>query len=127
MEATLAIQSALVKDLRAEGFRVFDFPPKENKAKYPFIMVGDDRESDLDVKNGVYVDVNSTILVFSTYNGKKEVNQILGQIKTIAMNLEPTGYEIVGSKVTDSFAILDDDNKVTQGVIEINFKMLKGE
>lgn len=125
MEASLAIQASMVTQLKAKGFRVYDFPPL--KAQYPFILIGDDRQQDLNVKNGDYVNINSTILVFSTYNGKKEVKTIMEQVRQVCSKLTVAGFEVLGTRVEDSFTVLDKDNQVTQGVLTINFRMIKGE
>ncbi len=124
MEASLKIQASLIAQLKTKGFRVYDFPPKS--VKYPFIMIGEDRQQDLDVKNGDYVNVSSTILIFSLYNGKKEVKQIMEQIRQVCHNIEVDGFKIVGATVEDSFTVLDEKNQVTQGVLVVNFKLIKG-
>ncbi len=124
MEASLKIQASLITQLKAKGFRVYDFPPKS--VKYPFIMIGEDRQQDLDVKNGDYVNVSSTILIFSLYNGKKEVKQIMEQIRQVCHDIEVDGFKIVGATVEDSFTVLDEKNQVTQGVLVVNFRLIKG-
>lgn len=125
MEASLNLQSGLVKQLKAKGFRVFDFPPKT--AEYPFIMIGEDRQQDLDVKNGDYVNVNSTILIFGLYRGKREVKGIMEQIRQICHDIEVKDFKVVGTTVEDSFTVLDEKNQVTQGVLVVNFRMVKGD
>lgn len=126
MEASLLLQAEFLKQLELLGFKVFDFlPPKTTK--YPFIIIGDDRQSSLGVKNGDYVDINSTLTVFSDYQGLKEVKQILEQIKNVGVALTLQGWGIVGATVTDSFTTSDTEEQVTQGIIEIKFRALKGE
>lgn len=124
MMASLKLQSELVKKLKSAGFRIYDHPPKT--ANYPFIMIGDDRQQDLDVKNGEYININSTILVFSTYNGKQEVKTIMEQIRQICYEINLSDFEVVNSKVDESFTVLDETNQVTQGVLTVNFKLIKG-
>lgn len=124
MEASLKIQASLIEQLRTKGFRVFDFPPKT--VNYPFIMIGEDRQQDLDVKNGDYVNVNSTILIFSLYNGKKEVKEIMEHVRQTCHEIEVDGFKIVGATVEDSFTVLDETNQVTQGVLVVNFRLIKG-
>lgn len=124
MEASLKIQAGLIKQLKAKGFRVYDFPPKT--VKYPFILIGDDRQQDLDVKNGEYVNVSSSILIFSLYNGKREVKEIMEQIRQTCHDIDVKDFKVVGSTVEDSFTVLDEKNQVTQGVLIVNFRMVKG-
>lgn len=125
IEASLEIQSALYTKIKALGYNVFDVPPTKETA-YPIVIIGDDRQSDLEVKNGKYINIMATVSVFSTYVGKKEAKTILEQIKNIGLGLKGSTYKVVGAVVNDSFVLRDDENKVTQGVIEFNFKLIKG-
>ncbi len=124
MEASLQLQSALFNALKLKGFKVHDFPPK--KEQYPFIIIGDDHQKDLDVKNGDYINVSSTILIFSKYNGKKEVKEIMEQVRGVCLGLKIQGFEVVGVTVNDSFTVLDEDNQVTQGILTMEFRLIKG-
>lgn len=122
MKASLEIQKALVTTLEGLGLAVYDYLPQ--KASYPFILIGDDRQRSLEVKNGDYVEVTSTITVFSNYKGNKEVKTILEQIRN-CLDLITDTYIVVGSKVTDSFVVYDNKNTVNQGILEVIFKLLK--
>jgi hypothetical protein len=125
MQASLVLQAALFEALEKSGLQVFDFPPES--ADYPFVMIGDDRQHGLDVKNGDYTSVCSTILVFSSYSGRLEVKRIMEQIRLACFDLKLTGYQILGVSVSDSFTALDKDSRVTQGVLSVNFKLIKGD
>lgn len=120
------LQSALTSILQAQGFKVYDYPP-DKTASYPFIIIGNDNQSDLDVKTTDYIEIDSTILVFSLEKRNKEVKEILESIRNACLKLKSAGeFEIVGSRVTESFTAQDNENQLNQGVITIKFKMIKG-
>ena len=123
MEASLKLQAELLKKLKQSGYRVYDYRPK--KAQYPFILIGDDRQSDLDVKNGDYTNVTSTMTVFSNYNGQKEAKEILEQIRQVCYLIDPPTYKVVGATVQEMFTVWDEENLLNQGVITVRFKLIK--
>lgn len=126
MEASLKVQQGMKTALEGLGYTVYDHRPAK-EVPYPFIVIGDDNQSDLDVKNADYLNIMSTVLVFSTYKGKKQVKEIMEAVRQAGHNLQVTGFEVVGATVSNSFTMEDTDNQLTQGVVELDFKLIKGE
>lgn len=124
MEASLELQQAINESLTVLGFDVYDYRPK--KEVYPMILIGDDNQSDLDVKNADYVSVKTTIMVFSNYKGMLEAKQILEQIKNACKTLQLSSYSVAGSTINNSHVVYDQVNEIHQGVIELTFKLIRG-
>ena len=124
MTASLELQKAINTALTAHGYTVYDFRP-DLSAQYPFILIGDDTQKDLDVKNADHIEVTSTIMAFDDYKGNLHIKNILQDIREHCLNLILTTYSILSAKVIHSSTSYDSTAQCNQGVIEILYKLLR--
>lgn len=71
-------QSAIYEELNKLGFNVYD-EVTEN-AKFPYIVIGDVEFSEAQRHFNDLIDINLNILIWSIWEGKKEVNDISSNI-----------------------------------------------
>ena len=71
-------QSAIYEELNKLGFNVYD-EVTEN-AKFPYIVIGDVEFSEAQNHFNDLIDINLNILIWSIWEGKKEVNDISSNI-----------------------------------------------
>ena len=71
-------QSAIYEELSKLGFNVYD-EVTEN-AKFPYIVIGDVEFSEAQRHFNDLIDINLNILIWSIWEGKKEVNDISSNI-----------------------------------------------
>ena len=78
-------QKAIYEELVKLGYNVYDEVPED--AKFPYIVIGDIDFSEGQNNFNDLLDINLNILVWSLWEGKKEVNDILSDIINIFTNL----------------------------------------
>ena len=78
-------QKAIYEELAKLGYNVYDEVPEE--AKFPYIVIGDIDFSEGQNNFNDLLDINLNILVWSLWEGKKEVNDILSNIINAFTNL----------------------------------------
>ena len=71
-------QKAIYDELVKLGYNVYDEVPED--AKFPYIVIGDIDFSEGQNNFNDLLDINLNILVWSLWEGKKEVNDILSNI-----------------------------------------------
>ena len=71
-------QKAIYDELVKLGYNVYDEVPEE--AKLPYVVIGDIDFSEGQNNFNDLLDINLNILVWSLWEGKKEVNDILSNI-----------------------------------------------
>ena len=71
-------QSAIYEELSKLGFNVYD-EVTEN-AKFPYIVIGDVEFEEAQRHFNDLIDINLNILIWSIWEGKKEVNDIASNI-----------------------------------------------
>jgi hypothetical protein len=71
-------QKAIYEELVKLGYNVYDEVPEE--AKFPYVVIGDIDFSEGQNNFNDLLDINLNILVWSLWEGKKEVNDILSNI-----------------------------------------------
>ena len=71
-------QKAIYEELVTLGYNVYDEVPED--AKFPYIVIGDIDLSEGQNNFNDLLDINLNILVWSLWEGKKEVNDILSNI-----------------------------------------------
>ena len=71
-------QSAIYEELSKLGFNVYD-EVTEN-AKFPYIVIGDVELEEAQRHFNDLIDINLNILIWSIWEGKKEVNDIASNI-----------------------------------------------
>ena len=84
-------QKAIYEELAKLGYNVYDEGPEE--AKFPYIVIGDIDFSEGQNNFNDLLDINLNILVWSLWEGKKEVNDILSNIINIFTNLHEKRLE----------------------------------
>ena len=78
-------QKAIYEELVKLGYSVYDEVPED--AKFPYIVIGDIDFSEGQNNFNDLLDINLNILVWSLWEGKKEVNDILSNIINAFTNL----------------------------------------
>ena len=78
-------QKAIYEELVKLGYNVYDEVPEE--AKFPYVVIGDIDFSEGQNNFNDLLDINLNILVWSLWEGKKEVNDILSNIINAFTNL----------------------------------------
>jgi hypothetical protein len=119
------IQSAVYNRLSAElSTTVYDdvpdLPAKLPDENFPYIVIGEDLLSTWDTDDTLGGSVLTTLHVWSRYNGKKELKEIMAAIYT-ALNRQAPALSASGFRFVDclfEFAqILDQsDGKTRQGI-----------
>ena len=71
-------QKAIYEELVKLGYSVYDEVPED--AKFPYVVIGDIDFSEGQNNFNDLLDINLNILVWSLWEGKKEVNDILSNI-----------------------------------------------
>ena len=71
-------QSAIYEELSKLGFNVYD-EVTEN-AKFPYVVIGDVEFEEAEYHFNDLIDINLNILIWSIWEGKKEVNDIASNI-----------------------------------------------
>ena len=84
-------QKAIYEELIKLGYNVYDEVSEE--AKFPYIVIGDIDFSEGQNNFNDLLDINLNILVWSLWEGKKEVNDILSDIINIFTNLNEKRLE----------------------------------
>ena len=79
-------QKAIYEELVKLGYSVYDEVSED--AKFPYIVIGDIDFSEGQNNFNDLLDINLNILVWSLWEGKKEVNDISSNIITNFINLE---------------------------------------
>ena len=78
-------QKAIYEELVKLGYSVYDEVPED--AKFPYVVIGDIDFSEGQSNFNDLLDINLNILVWSLWEGKKEVNDILSNIINAFTNL----------------------------------------
>ena len=78
-------QKAIYEELVKLGYSVYDEVPED--AKFPYIVIGDIDFSEGQNNFNDLLDINLNILVWSIWEGKKEVNDISSNIINAFANL----------------------------------------
>ena len=84
-------QMAIYEELTKLGYSVYD--EVTEGAKFPYIVIGDIDFSEGQNNFNDLLDINLNILVWSLWEGKKEVNDILSNIINIFTNLHEKRLE----------------------------------
>ena len=84
-------QKAIYEELVKLGYNVYDEVSEE--AKFPYVVIGDIDFSEGQNNFNDLLDINLNILVWSLWEGKKEVNDILSNIINIFTNLHKKRLE----------------------------------
>ena len=91
MEAQQELFTAIKLELEAKGYAVYDgFLPPEGTA-YPFVYIGDFRQTDREHKTDLTGSVFPTVHVWHNDPGKRgTVSKMLLEIKTVCRRLQKT-------------------------------------
>ena len=84
-------QKAIYEELVKLGYNVYDEVSEE--AKFPYVVIGDIDFSEGQNNFNDLLDINLNILVWSLWEGKKEVNDILSNIINAFTNLHEKRLE----------------------------------
>ena len=116
-------QKAIYEELVKLGYNVYDEVSED--AKFPYIVIGDIDFSEGQNNFNDLLDINLNILVWSIWEGKKEVNDILSNIINIFTNLHEKRLE--GQSLHNfslgSSSIKRVDGGVYNGNLALNFSV----
>ena len=71
-------QASIYEELTKLGYRVYDEVTEE--AKFPYVVIGDLELNQAENYFNDLIDINLNILIWSVWEGKKEVNDIVSNI-----------------------------------------------
>ena len=71
-------QASIYEELTKLGYRVYDEVTEE--AKFPYVVIGDLEFEEAEYHFNDLIDINLNILIWSIWEGKKEVNDIASNI-----------------------------------------------
>lgn len=105
------------------GYRTFDYIPS-SKAKYPFVVIGEQFDSDLINKTNVQGLVTQTIHVYHTHKKRRELTGMVNSIKEQCRKIKRAGPYSVTVRGVDGQTIIDNSTSETllHGIIEIQFR-----
>lgn len=90
-------QKKIYEIITSTNYKVYDEVPKDEEL--PLIVIGDYTLSDGNIKNESYT-FTQTINIYSLYNGKKEINEM------VSVTLDKL-FSLVNEYVNDTFFISD--------------------
>lgn len=112
-------------DIEAKGYAVYDGELPPENTPYPFVYLGEFRQSDTGLKGAIVGNVYTTIHVWHNSPKKRgTVSQMLLDIKTICRHIEHTdGFSWLFNSVTQRI-ITDTTTKqpLLHGVLELGYK-----
>ena len=116
-------QKAIYDELVKLGYNVYDEVSEE--AKFPYIVIGDIDFSEGQNNFDDLLDINLNILVWSIWEGKKEVNDILSNIINIFTNLHEKRLEgqILHNFSFGNSSIKRLDGGIYNGNLALNFSV----
>lgn len=112
-------------DIEAKGYAVYDGELPPENTPYPFVYLGEFRQSDTGLKGAIVGNVYPTVHVWHNSPKKRgTVSQMLLDIKTICRHIEHTdGFSWLLNSVTQRI-ITDTTTKqpLLHGVLELGYK-----
>lgn len=125
MDAQQELFTTLKLSLEALGYAVYDgFMPPEG-TKYPFVYLGDFRQSDDANKTAIFGNVYATIHVWSnTPRNRGTVSEMLNTIRLTCYGLRRTANYSWSMRNADQQIISDNttNTPLLHGVLEVEFK-----
>ncbi len=117
MSAELEIQKAIYGVLDgALSINVYDDVP--DNAQAPYVVIGDDTFVEYDTDGETGFEATITVHSWSTYRGRSQVKNIMGQIYNALHRAEFTvsGYNLIGCDAEFSETFLESDGVTRHGV-----------
>ena len=111
-------QKAIYEELVKLGYNVYDEVSEE--AKFPYIVIGDIDFSEGQNNFNDLLDINLNILVWSLWEGKKEVNDILSNIINAFIDLKE---KEIGNQSLYNFNLGSSSIKRLDGVYNGNLNL----
>lgn len=110
-------------DLSKKVTGVFDSMPKNQS--YPYISLGEDTANDWSTKTTTGEEITHTLHVWSRYDGKKEVKEIMNLIlEAFSQPLSLDSGFIVEFSTVELMEVLNDPDGITRhGVMRLRFKI----
>lgn len=121
MDAQQELFTAIKLALEAKGYAVFDGALPPENTPYPFIYLGEFRQTDVELKNAVTGTVYPMIHVWhNNWEQRGTVSRMLLDIKTVCRNLGHTTNFAWLVKNVNSSIMADDTTKppLLHGVVE---------
>ena len=121
MDAQQELFTAFKLALEAKGYAVYDGALPSENTPYPFIYLGEFRQTDTERKNAVTGTVYPTIHVWhNNWNQRGTVSRMLLDIKTVCRTLEHTDHYAWLMRNINSMILADNTTKtpLLHGVFE---------
>ena len=80
--------------LSSAGWSVYDWPPQTTST--PYIVIGEDTDVPVYHKSGAYHEITTTLHLYSSYKGKKQIKQA---VEAIVAALTGGSFSLSGFKV----------------------------
>ena len=114
-------QASIYEELTKLGYRVYDEVTEE--AKFPYVVIGDLEFNQAENYFNDLIDINLNILIWSVWEGKKEVNDIVSNIINSFADLKEKRLE---NQSLDNFSLGQSsikrlDGGIYNGSLALNF------
>jgi Protein of unknown function (DUF3168) len=127
--ALYPLQVAIYNRLKADtSLKVYDQVPE--KAVFPYVSIGEDTVTDNSTKTEDGEEITHTLHVYSSYNGRKEVKELMSKVLEQLTNqpLELSGGFVLDDLTLDMMQVLETSGTpLKHGVMRFRFKITHGE
>lgn len=125
MSAAWDLQKAVLDNLGGISAPVFDSVPDNQKA--PYVVIGDDTSLPFNTAGGTGFESTLTIHSWSTYRGRKEIKNLMGEVfdSLDRADLTVSGYTVLGVDSEFDQTFLDSDGVTRHGVQRFRVLMSK--
>ncbi len=105
------------------GYATYDYLPA-NQVAYPFVFLGEQFDQDKATKSVIYGDVQQTIHVYHTHKKRRELTDIMNNIKASLRRLKNTDTYYVRVRNITAQTLPDNTTgePLLHGIIEVEFQ-----
>lgn len=88
-------------------------------AAFPYVVIGEDTVTDWSTVDRDGEEIDTTIHVWSRYDGRKEIKELMGKVKTALheQRLTVAGQHLVSLRFAFETSFVEPDGKTRHGVI----------
>lgn len=105
------------------GYSTYPYLPAKD-VSYPFVFVGEQFDSDLTTKSGIYGLVTQTIHIYHDYKKRRELTDMMNALKWEIRKLKKADNYYLAVRNIDSRTLIDNTTgePLWNGIIEIEFR-----
>ena len=105
------------------GYDTYDYLPP-GSTSYPFVFVGEQFDQDVTTKSVIYGYVTQTIHVYHSHKNRRELTDMMNQIKASLRRLKSAGPYSLAIRSINAQTMMDDTtaNPLLHGTIEVEFR-----